>query len=798
MRLKLFYIFSILIICIILYSCSSTKYVPEGEYWLQSASIKSDTKSISALDMEPYLAQKPNYKTFTIVRLPLFIYNLSGKDTTKWVNRVLRSGGEPPVIYDSTMVEKTVDDFTRLLNNKGYVHAEVTSEVKKYSDKVKVQYNIKAGEPYRITNYAIDIPDSVFVGNHPLGYLRRGGRTRADSTAFDLNTSLLRNSLVKKNSVFDLTMLDDERDRVSSIFRRFGYYDFNKEFIGFVADTTVGINKVDLDLTVYPFMERNENGEVLDIPHRQYTIKEVNIYLDYNPVEDVDLSRYAPTDTIMRNNGNYKIYYGKRGNYIKPHVVLNNCYIIPGMLYNENATTTTYNSLSQLHILRNVNIRYETFTENDSTKLRAIITCMPDKKQGISTEIEGTNSGGRFGVGSSIGYLHRNIFKGSELFNVKLQGAYEALSPSFSSFSKNYFEIGGEMSVTFPRFMFPFLKRDLRRRLHASTQLSANYIYQRRPAYFTRTIMSSGVKYLWNNRRNNLIRHTFDLIDLSYVRIPDLSADFLNNLTPAARVYSFTNQFILSTGYAYSNTNFNPTRRRNQSVYSFRGQVETAGNLLALIASISNASKDELGSREIFGTRFAQYARINVDYSQAIPIDEKNVIAWRIGGGLAYPYGNNKEVPIQKRFFSGGANSVRGWGSRELGPGAYYNDTTSHFYNQSGDIRLDANIEYRSKVFWKLELAAFLDAGNIWTVKKYENQENGEFKLGSFYKQIALSWGLGFRLDFDYVLIRLDGGWKVYDPAKYPSGNNKPKWPVTQPFKFKDNMAWHIAVGYPF
>jgi len=800
MKLKQFLSIFIVIACILLYSCSSTKFVPEDKYWLQSASIKSDTKKISPLDMEVYLAQKPNYKTLAIFRLPLFIYNLSGKDSTKWVNKVLRSGGEPPVVFDSTMVDKTVDNFTRVLNNQGYVHASVTPEVKWGNKKVKVQYNINAGEPYKISDYGINIPDSVFSQDRPFGFLRRSNRTVLDSTVFDVNKALLRNTLVKSSSVFDLNMLDEERSRVSSIFRRFGYYDFNKEYIGFVADTAVSKDRVDLELTVYPFMQKAESGTILEIPHKQYIVREIDFYVDYNPVEDGDLQDYAATDTVYRENGNYRIYYGKRGNYIRPHIILNNCYIMPGTLYSESSTSQTYNSLSQLHILRNVNIRYEKIPENDSTKLKCIITCVPDKKQGISTEIEGTNSGkGRLGVGASMGYLHRNIFQGSELFNVKIHGGYEAISTDFSNFSKNYFEVGGEMSITFPRFMFPFLKRDLRRRLHASTQLTANYIFQRRPEYFTRTILSSGIKYMWNNRRNNGIKHSFDLVDISYVRIPDLSDDFSNKLTNAAKVYSFTDQFILSTGYTYSNTNFNPIRtNKMQSIYSIRAQVETAGNLLSLIANITDAPKDELGSRKIFGTRFAQYARANFDYSRTIPIDEKNAIAWRIGGGIAFPYGNNKEVPIQKRFFSGGANSVRGWGIRELGPGSFYNDSISNFYNQSGDIRFDANVEYRSRFFWKFELAAFLDAGNIWTVKKYENQENGDFKLHSFYKEIAVSWGLGLRLDLDFVLIRLDCGWKAYDPAKYPSEKNKTKWPITEPFKFRDNTAWHIAVGYPF
>ncbi|MDR1809753.1 MAG: outer membrane protein assembly factor [Prevotella sp.] len=797
---------SLFLLALLLSSCSQTKYVAEGEYWLQSVEIKSDTKSVSPLDMESYLSQKSNYKTLAIFRLPLFIYNLSGRDTTKWYNRLLRNGGEPPVIYDTLFVEKSVDNLTRILANKGYVHAQVTPEVKKRNKKAKVKYQIQAGNPYRIAGYTINISDSALDNPAVLGALQRNRQE-----PFDLNRILMRNTLIKPQSVFDLNLLDDERERVSSVLRRFGYYDFNKEYIGFVADTAVGKDLVGLELTVYPIYEGMENEASDNSSHKQYVVKDVSFYMDYNPLEDGDISGYMATDTVYRANGDYRIYYGKRGNYINPYVITNACHIVPGMLYSENAASMTYNSLYQLHILRNVNIRYEKFMENDSVKLRCIITCIPDKKQGMSAEIEGTNSDGQFGVGAGVGYTHRNIFKGSELFNAKVQGSYEALGPSFSSFDQNYFEIGGEVSVSFPRFMFPFLSSDFRKSIHASTQFAANFFYQRRPEYFTRTVLSSRISYSWQGRRNSPIKHKIDLIDVSYIHIPEISTAFSLSLTEAALRYSFTDQFILSSGYTFIHSNYNSSDRLGLfPSHSLKASVETAGNALSLLAAMTNIEKYDEDGKKIFNTRYSQYALGNVDYSRTIPFDDRNSLAWRLGGGVVFPYGNNRIVPIQKRFFSGGANSVRGWQIRELGPGSF-NREGATFYDQSGDIRLDANIEYRSKVFWKLELAAFLDAGNIWTIREYERQKSGSFKLNSFYREIAAAWGLGVRLDLDFVLLRLDCGWKVYNPAsrykepdltsgsgvEYISGTDF-RWPVLKPFDFKQNTAWHIAVGYPF
>lgn len=812
MKINLTHTLPFLFSFLLVYSCSSTKYVPDNEYLLADASVKVDAKDVSFFDLEPYIKQKPNYKTFELFKLPLFIYNLSGKDTTKWYNRALRSGGESPVIYDSTQVDRSVVELSRVMENKGYLDVDVNPKVTVKDKKVDVIYKINSGQATRINDYRITVNDTVFASEViERAFPLRRRSNRNDTIPLNLSQYLSRNSLLTRGEQFDLDLLNEERERIASLFRRNGYMGFSKEHIGFIADTIGKDHQVDLELVIYPATRNVGGNQIVEEKHHQYYISNVDIYVDYNPLEQGDVANYQATDTV--NRGKFRIFYGERGKYIKPFIILENCYIRPDDLYNEIRTNMTYNSLSQLHILRNINIRYEEVLENDSTKLRCIITAVPDKRQGISAEIEGTNSAGYFGVGAGLGYVHRNAFRGSELFNAKIRGAYEAVTPDFSKFNENYFEIGGELSLTIPRFLFPFVGYDLRRRMRASTQFFSTYTFQRRPDYFTRTVFSTGIKYIWENRGNNTVRHTLDLIDISYAHIPKLDPDFERTLTPNARIYSFTDQFIVSIGYTYTKTNniiagLVPRPRRNRSTYSLRTSFETAGNLLSLIGTIADLPKEENGSRKIFDTYFAQYVKGSVDYSEAIRIDEKNVIAWRLGAGIAYPYGNNKLVPFQKRFFSGGANSVRGWSARELGPGSFYRED-ANFNDQSGDIRFDANLEYRSKAFWKLELAAFLDAGNIWTIRGTERQYKGQFKFDKFYKQIASSWGLGFRLDFDFVLIRLDCGWKLYNPADIPEYRRdqsgylvpdgfKSKWAVLKPFKFGENTSWHIAVGYPF
>lgn len=799
---RIFLIVLVLILLLLASACSSTKFVPNDKYLLHKVNITSDVKGVDLYDAKQYIAQKPNFKTFTLFEFPLFLYNLSGRDSTKWVSRTLRKAGEPPVLYDSSKVNKTVDDLTRMMTNKGYLNAQVVPNIKLHAKKADITYNIIGGKPYLIDDYTISAPDSVIEKPDEL-YLRGLSKSKYRYVDGNVDSLLYLNQLVDKNSIFDLSVLDQERDRITKLLRHTGYYNFNKEYIGFVADTLIGNNLVDLDLIVYPFVTKDAQGNIIETKHKQYIVESVDIYVDYNPIEFIDINKFVPSETYSKDG--YTIKYGERGKYIRPRVILANCFIRPGELYNELYTTHTYAALSQLKILKNVNITYNLV----NGKLKCIITCVPDKRQGVSTNLEGTNSGGFFGLGAGATYTHRNALKGSEQFRIGLRGAYEMVTPSFTNFDDNYFEIGGETGLTFPRFVLPFLNREFRNTVNAQTQLSAGYTFQRRPGFFTRTIMYTGLKYNWNDRIRTDIKHSVDLIDINYVHLPTVDKTFYDGLSPSAQNYSFSDQFIVGAGYTFTKTNltsWGDTKLVRKPVYSLRASIESAGNLLYVIAKLAGEERNKDGARELFGTQFAQYIRGTFDYSKVYVIDEKNSFAWHGGFGMAQPYGNYKEIPIQKRFFAGGGNSLRGWSVRSLGPGSFIptKEQYNNFYYHSGDIKLDLNIEYRSRIFWILELASFIDAGNVWTLKDNPGQNGGQFAFDKFYEQIAVSWGLGLRLDFDFFLLRLDCGWKAFNPAGniYDSTGKMilktERWPIKYPWKIQKNTAVHIAVGYPF
>ena len=769
-----------MILCCCLCACNTTKYVPDGSYLLNKIDIQSDAEDIKPENLKSYIRQQPNFKMFGLVKTQLHIYNWAGRDSTKWFNRFLKKLGDPPVIYDSTLVDRTSINFQKYCISKGYLHAEVNSTVKFNDKKANVEYQITGHIPYRIGEFSTEISDSVLYSEL---YERQPSSYRLGS-----EPASLRNSLIRKDMLFDRSILDQERERISNLLKMRGFYAFEKNFISYDADSVPNNYTVNLALKIHPYPEILPNGMFAEVPHRRYYINDVFIYLDYNPLVASAFNSYQASDSIV--NGKYTIYYPGKKPSIRPGVLYECNYLTPRRAYSQLREETTYSSYASLPALSNISIRFEEFIRNDSSFLDTHILTMPAKNQGVSFSVEGTNSAGDFGVASSMNYNHRNLFRNAEVFNLKVRGAYEAIS---GNVWKDYFlQLGTEVSLRFPKFIFPFLSRSFARTTQASTEFSGSYDFQTRPEY-DRRLLAGGIRYHWQKRGPKTINHSFKLLDINYISFPYIDTIFSSKLLDNARLFSYSNQFIVGMGYNLYYTTFNPMQKQQRDVRSFRLSVESAGNTLYGGSRLFNATKDERGVYLLFNNYYSQFVKGDFDWSRTVFIDKQNAIAWRIGAGLCYPYGNSEEMPFEKRYYSGGANSVRGWSVRTLGPGAYQTVSSTSFYEQSGDIRLDLNVEYRSRLFWKLETTLFLDAGNIWTIKDYPDQPKAAFKLTSFYKEIAMAYGLGLRLDFDFFLIRLDMGWKAYDPANIEAN----RW-VIKDFNFKNNFAWHFAIGYPF
>ncbi len=758
-----------------LFSCASTKHVPDGQLLLDKVKInildKENAKDLNKQELTNYLRQTENHKVLGGLKLQLAIYNISGKDSSNWFNKWIRRVGAPPVIYDSTLTTASENQLQRALTNKGYLKNQVSSEVKLNPKKKKaeVDYFITLNEPYRIRSITYDIP------NDSLRDL-----ILADTTDFP----------IKCSSPLDHKKLDSERDLIVQRLRNNGYYAFNKNYITFVADTAAGSHEVDLTLSL-----SNKTQDLPHLPHieghRQFYVRDVIFVTSYDAVS-MQNGVYGETVTY---NGITVLYGDDR--YIAAEILDENCFIRPGSIYNASDVDRTYKALGRLGIIKYINIDMKAVGEiGGDLWVDAYILLNRDKSQTISFSLEGTNSEGDLGFGIGADYQHRNIFKGSEILNVKFKASYESLSGDLSGLiNDNYSEYSGDVGITFPKFKMPFLRESFKRRIQASTEFMTSFNYQERPEY-TRIIAGAGWKYIWSER-NNQMRHTFNLIDVSYVFLPKSKINFLDSITNPLLRYSYENHLIMRMGYTFYKTNRRPTTPfttvLQDNIYTIRASAETAGNLLYGISHMIGQKREDDDSYKVFGTRYSQYVKLDGDFAVTHYINQRSSLAFHAGFGIAVPYGNSTVLPFEKRFYSGGANSVRGWGVRTLGPGSFDGKKAQNsFIYQCGDIRLDLNLEYRCKLFWVLELGAFIDCGNVWTIKEYENQPGGAFKIGKFFEQLALSYGLGLRMDFTYFLLRFDVGMKAHNPA-----SGQEHWPLISP-SLKRDAEIHFSVGYPF
>ena len=470
MKIKL-RIYIYLIMAALFASCSTSKFIPEGHYLLDEVSIVSDTKEVQSSSFSSYIRQNPNAKWFSLVKVPLHIYCLSGKDSTNSFNRFLRKLGDAPVIYDSSIAEKSQKEMEKAVRNMGYMRARVYLDTEVKKKKMKVNYRIQAGRPYTIQHIAYDIDDMII----------------SDFIEKDSASSLLRAGMP-----FDVVALDNERQRITKMLQNNGYYKFNKDFIVYQADTVRNSYQVNLIMKLLPFQLRKE-----DIPtrHQQYTVRNVNFWADG-----------TLTDTL-KYKGLQFFYQDKL--YVRPNTLANFNYIQPQQLYKEQDVQNTYTSMGRLRALKYTNIRFDEVIQNDSAMLDANILLTKGKNQSLSFEIEGTNSAGDLGAAASLTFQHRNVFRGSETFTIKVRGAYEAITGLQEGYeSDDYEEYGVEASLNFPEFKFPFLSSDFKRKIRATSEVGIDFNSQNRPE-FTRTLASASWGYRWVD--NKASQHRVDL-----------------------------------------------------------------------------------------------------------------------------------------------------------------------------------------------------------------------------------------------------------------------------------------------
>ncbi len=730
------YIFFIIAVIIpITEGCSGVRYVEDGDYLLKSVSVTSESNHVDVSSLYSYVRQKPNSKWLSFFNVPLALYSASGKDSTKWINRTLRRWGEAPVVYDPTLTDKTSVDLANAMHNKGYLNAMVEPELIKKGKRAHLRYRIAPGELYTINKINYDIKDltidSLLRANEQLNNMRRG-------------------------QIFSVNTLNDERKRITNYLTNRGYYLFNKEFIHFDVDSSQVERLVDVTMHI-DLYRRNNYQEYSD--HPVYRVRNVNYErLDNQPL------------------------------HIRRKVLEQNTLITPDAPYSSDALQQTYNRFSRLQAVKYTNIRYD--EKPDSLLIDCNIQISPSKTHSIQFQPEGTNTAGDFGAAATLSYQNHNLFRGSELLNISARGAFEAIRGLEGYQEQNYEEYGVEASLTFPRYLFPGVSRNFQRRSNATSELVVSHNRQNRPE-FHRRVFTATWRYKWSNPARKS-QYRFDMLDLNYISMPWISETFkkeyLDSVTNRNAIlrYNYEDLLIMKIGFGITRATKDNTMRLN---------IETAGNLLNALSGPLNLPKNDQNKYKIFNIAYAQYVKGDFDFTHLMRLDQRNTLALHARVGIAYPYGNSTILPFEKRYFSGGANSVRGWSVRSLGPGRYVGkDGKIDFINQTGDMRLDLNAEMRSSLFWKFQGAIFIDAGNIWTLRDYAEQPGGKFSVTSFWQDMAVAYGLGLRLNFDYFIIRFDMGMKAINPAYTTSREH---YPIIH-HNFKRDRAFHFAVGLPF
>lgn len=653
-------------------------------------------------------------------------------------------------IFDPQKAEASRQDFEAILNNNGYMQAVVTIDsFVNNKGKMDITYMLTPGKQLYVGSFDVEVADK-----------------KMDSLLRKNN--ILPHSSMFVNKPFNASLLNSERKRITDYLMEKGYSRFNKEFITVEADTMEGENKVWMVMEIEKY-RANSNMEPVD--HPQYHIGKIT-YKTLPAKRSILIqdSTYAEKP-IFRNS-----------------VLEENTMFEEGMLFKYSELQDTYNRFGRLGALRSTQVYLS--EQPDTTLINAEIRLQPNLPNSISFMPEGTNTAGNIGAAASLTYSNRNLFRGSETLSLQFRGAYEDIRGLEGYKDSEYKELGAEVKLEFPRLLAPFINKQFRRRQQASSELSLSYNTQNRPE-FHRRVLRSTWRYRWQSS-SKTHSYVFDLLDLNFISMPWISETFKNTYLEsgskrnAILKYNYEDLFIMKTGLSIS------FKGHNQA---FRVGAETAGNLLSAIGSLTKAKPNENGQRVLFGNAYAQYVKFDFDHTKVFPLKANVNLALHSDFGIAIPYGNSKILPFEKRYFSGGANSVRGWSVRELGPGRFRStDGAIDFINQTGDLKLDLNAELRGPLFWKLNYAFFVDAGNIWTLRSYEEQPGGLFRLGHFMEELAVGYGAGIRLNFDYFILRFDCGMKAINPAY---GTNEEHWAIVHP-RLKRDFTFHFAVGLPF
>lgn len=727
--------------------------------------LKTVKSELKKSDLEPVIKQRPNRKILGLVTFNLRVWNYAEthrKD--KKLNEFLRNKvGEAPVIFEPILLNKSVTQLNQLLENNGYFDGLVTADTihvtrkifksRPSKQKVKVEYHVQTGKPYRLKRINYSFEDMSL-------------RPLLDDKSIQLNQPIF-----KPRDRFQVELFDQERSRITDIMKNLGYFTFDQTHVLFDIDTNLNGELFNVSIRFRNLREQaqiNNRDTLLLSKHKKYRINQVIINENFSGTDKFQIG----FDTI--NNNNY-LFLFKGKPVVRPTRLSRNIFVDQGDYFSKSKTNYTYQRISSLSTFKFIDLKYEE-SESEGTEglldMRINLTEAP--KQSLTLEGIGTNRSGNLGVSTSLNYKNRNVFRGAEQFDLKLYGGVEAQRTNSNINNRdvdfitrntpfNTYEIGAQASITIPDFLFRPKNKDLPWFKEPKTSISASADRQVRPQY-DRTLFNLAYQMTMRVRDQDLL--TIAPIDLSVIEL-EKDADFEKQLlrTQNSLLINSYNNHIIPAGrasYSQSTQNFKDPL---QNYHVYKVNFETAGNLPRLASKAFGVPYDrERDSYTIDSIAFAQYIKLDAEYTQYYILSKHSQSVYRGVAGLGVPLKNLNALPFERSFFSGGANDMRAWQARGLGPGSLA-DTTTFGIDQVGEIKIELNLEYRFKIIKQLEGALFADIGNIWLLTYDPQRPGAEFNPSRFINELAVGPGAGVRFNFGFFVLRFDGGLQLRDPS---------------------------------
>ena len=754
-----------------LFSCGTGK-LKKGQMLYTGAEVVIKNDSLSKADkknlksqLESKLTPKPT-SSFLGMRPRLFFYNIAkepkkDKGFNYWLKYKL---GQKPVLLSDVNLKFNQDILENYSENKGYFNAKAAYDTISKNKTAKVVYSLRPGSRYLINQVSFQ-KDSGLINSE----IRK----------------LSDKSLLKVGEPFDLDVIKSERERIDNSLKQRGFYYFSADNLIIQADSTVSKNhKVDLNVKL--------KDNTPSLSKQQFSIDNVVVFPSYN-IRDVRKGKYnvpMPKDSLQKYAYN-DIFVIDPSHQFKPRIFDRALYFKKGDVYNRANHNLTLNRLISLGVFKFVKNEF-IVSDSINHKFDAYYLLTPRQIQSLRLEALGrTNSANYGGSELNLNWTHRNFFRGAEQFKASVYGAFDVQMGGPEN-AKNLFRAGANVQLSIPRIVAPFRFRSSSAFV-PRTNISLGYEFQNRTEYYTLNSFSGSFGYVW--KENARKEHDLKILDINYVTPAKVTALY-NSIAAKSDAMQRVVKRQLIFGPTYSYTYTNTMQQQPNTIY-YKGTLDLAGNLTGLL---QGANVKEGKEKSIFGVPYSQFAKIENDFRFYHKFTEKTSLATRFIGGVAYPYGNSENIPFSRQFFSGGSNSIRAFRARTLGPGSFDPRTipTGYYFDQSGDIKLELNAEYRANIYKFLNVAAFVDAGNIWLVNEDSQRPGARFSK-DFLKEIAVGAGLGLRLDFSILILRLD----LAMPLRVPYYQKDDRW-MFDKINFgdsawrRDNLVLNIAIGYPF